>query len=233
MLMVLLISTPTFGQTTISRMKVQSDGKILVIKEFGGLISEAEDGFSVGMVLPPSSRASEYKKLDIQPGDIIRMVNGRKIGSIDELEEFYGDLEFGQEIQLGIIRGKEMMIRKFPKADPEKLPRQMHAVTVTDETNNGFTILRDLGMILSVNDNLVQISQIIKESDDLTTGYRPQMGDFIKSIQGSPVNSFEDVAAVYGGIKTGTSFDMIIDHQGQAMTSTFTKPKATNLKGEE
>jgi len=107
-------------------MKIMTfeQGAVQIIDELGAVIVSEDSSLTVQMVMPAQDRPAEYQAVDLQAKDQILMLNGKKIISIQDLDEGYQKIDVGQDVQLAIKRGKDRMIVSFPKADPEKQTNQ-------------------------------------------------------------------------------------------------------------
>ena len=68
------------------------DGDMFMLPEVGGIVVESNAGPQLQMVLPNNHRAKDYKTLDLQVGDIIKMFNGKSMKTVSSLQETYDAL---------------------------------------------------------------------------------------------------------------------------------------------
>jgi len=130
--LLLLLILPLQAQVMIKA----EPGKVLHIEEIQAIITEKEDAIIVEAVLPVDTRLEDYRNIQISKADTVLMANGKRIGSVKELEKMYKDFTVGQEFKLG-IRGKEgLRIVAFKKADPDQFPKKK-MMKMTVENENG------------------------------------------------------------------------------------------------
>ena len=93
------------------------DDNIFMLEEMGGIIQISDEGAVLQMIMPPEQRSEQYKDVDLVIGDVIKMVNGKKIDSGETLQKLYDDLKIGDEIKMAIMREKIVHIVSFPKGE--------------------------------------------------------------------------------------------------------------------
>jgi len=130
LLLLTLVALAASAQERIMRMG-GPDGKVRVIKgeifdipELGALIIKGDDGLKVEHVMPAEARPKAYADVDIKSGDLVLLVNGKRVKTIKDVEKQYGAVAVGEEIKLGLQRGEETLISRFAKADPKDLPQR-------------------------------------------------------------------------------------------------------------
>jgi|FaiFalFF_MnMetaG_3_1042247.scaffolds.fasta_scaffold07232_4 hypothetical protein len=106
----------------ISARFLQSGEKtVSVIADLGVVLqpSPAGNGVKVLSVLP----VGLPKGADLKAGDVIFELNGIPIKSLKQLEDLYGSLAAGSNVELGIQRGEQKMTTSFSKPSPKDSPR--------------------------------------------------------------------------------------------------------------
>ena len=94
-----LTGSVVVAQQTITHTYTFDDpGEMMMINEFGGMIMLKDSAVTVEMIMPSDNRPDAYKDLDILQGDIIIMVNGSKIKSVEALQEAYDKTSAGDMI---------------------------------------------------------------------------------------------------------------------------------------
>ena len=95
------------------------------LKELKAMIQE-KDGKIVFEMLPEQVlKQDKFKNLDLKKGDEVLFINSKKVKSVKDLQEVYDALESGQEIKLGIQRGKERFFATLQKEDQPEGGKQM------------------------------------------------------------------------------------------------------------
>lgn len=231
LLLGLIIAQSTGAQTVKTMtMTMEGDSPLFMLREIGGIITEAGDTVMVQMVMPPDNRPKDYKNVDIQTGDIIKMANGKKIESIKTLEDMYKSLAVGDELKLGLIRGKEMKIAALVKGDESKMPGQMMMMTTGGEGGSIAAGLVDAGLLLKVSDDKLTVEDVIEQIKMPYDGPAPEKGDIITQLNGQNVASSEKLDEVYGAIAIGAKVDMKILRNGEELTTSFVKPETKAVR---
>jgi C-terminal processing protease CtpA/Prc len=58
-----------------------------------------------GVLVLDVVEGSAAEKMGVKAGDVIRKIDGEKVGSVDELLDAVGGLEAGDKFELGLVRG--------------------------------------------------------------------------------------------------------------------------------
>lgn len=209
----------------VTILSIDDPDNVMMIKEFGGLITSVNDTISIQMVTPEDQRNKAYQSLDIQVGDIIRMVNGQSLSSVKLLKDIYENAAIGDDIKLGVYRDKKMKLIKFKKANPDKLPSNIN-ISMSNENDNSMisnVLVAGIMMILS-NEQLV-VEQIIDEFIPKIDGHMPQKGDVVIKLQGNEFESSAKFNEIYRQIKTGEIVNLTVLHDGSEVKSSFRKPE--------
>jgi PDZ domain-containing secreted protein len=246
----LLVSAASFwaGQQAFGategkpQMRMFSSGDIVFLNELGAIIMPRDSAFVVDMVNQPDQRSKEYKSVDLRKDDIIIMINGKKAKALADLQTVYDSLAVGQDVKLGVMRGKDRMIISFVKADASKLPnRQVMAFStegngdsVVTETIHGdgvkgkkvmrfgpgegnIAMVTELGLILNEADAKIKIVGIQNDAPASVKSSGVQTDDAVTMIDKSKVGSMKEFLAVYDKIKSGTEFTLAIDRGGKTV----------------
>jgi C-terminal processing protease CtpA/Prc len=200
-----------------------SPDEFILIGEFGGMITVANDTVKVEMVAPPDQRPEAYKSLDIQVGDVIKIVNGKSLTSIKPLEEIYEKASPGDLIKLGIIRNQKPTLIKFTKANPDDMPGKMEMKIIGGPDGSALTPLLDAGLVLTVEDDQIKIADVIEEIHFEFSGYTPHEGDVITELNGQKLQSMEMLNEIYETIKPGETVNLTLLHDGKKQQTLFTK----------
>ena len=141
--------------------------ELFILPEVGALIVKSDGGPKVDMVIPSDQRPDDYKNVDIQVGDIIKMFNGKSMKKVSSIEEVYEALSIGDELKFGIQRGKDMLIEKLTKMDPKDASGQMMIKKFPASGGGGIgniiADLIDLGLILEEKDGQIFVIDVMTE----------------------------------------------------------------------
>ena len=235
------------------QMRMFNSGDIVFLNELGAIVMPRDKVLVIDMVSPPEQRAKEYKLVDLKKDDEVIMINGKKAAALSDLRTAYDSLAAGQEVKLGIRRGKDMMIVSFVKADASKLPnRQVMAFSTEDGNDSVITeslhgdgvkgkkvmrfgpgggniaMIPEMGLILNEADAKIKVVGI---QDDAPAGVKSsgvQTEDAVTMIDKSKVATVKDLLAIYDKIKPGTEFTLAIDRGGKTVEVKATKEDQSN-----
>jgi len=115
------------------KIYTNDSGEIFMMPEIGAIIVAGdEDVVKVEIVQPKEHRVKPYKTVDLEPNDVIMMVNGKRVTSIEKLQELYDLVEVGGDVKMGVKRGERIFLVSFPKADESKMPQRRMMVMSTE-----------------------------------------------------------------------------------------------------
>ncbi len=110
----LILFANNFAQQTIQF----SAKDAMFLDELKSVVKSEDGKVFVEFSVDKNSRNEGYKNIDVQKGDEILFINGKRVKTIDEFKKIYGSLADGEEVELGIKRDKDRFFQKFLKADP-------------------------------------------------------------------------------------------------------------------
>ncbi len=227
-------------------IKADAD-EVFFLQELGALIMQDEETIRVDFVAPTDNRTKEYRSVDIESGDVIVMLNGKRVKSVKDLRASYEEAEVGEDIKFGMKRDKRMMIVTFPKADPESAPQQqMMMVTMDDDGEGtvsttsgsetrvikmeagsaGNVTLLELGLLLGEDEESLIVTDVLPHASKRLGGVEMAAGDIVKSIQGKPVTTLDKFADLYESIPVGDTVSLVFQHDGKDISVSFPRPDA-------
>ena len=209
--------------------RMHHEGDIFMLPELGAIIVKSDDGPKVEMVIPPEHRPEKYRTVDLQIGDIIKMFNGKSMKTVPMCEEIYKGITVGDDVKLGIKRGKEMLIQTFAKADENDMASQMMVKMKTSEEDISADFI-DIGLLLEEKDGKIFVADVISEMGFKFEGGQPAKGDELIRIQDDKITSPEDLKMKYDKIKVGERVSLVFLRDGKEVTLKFDKPEAKEAK---
>ena len=86
-----------------------SSENTFMLKEITTIIQEVkqDDDTKILVELIPPISNEKYKNINLQKGDEILFMNGNRVKGVKDLHDTYNSLKTGDEIKLGVKRGKE------------------------------------------------------------------------------------------------------------------------------
>ena len=218
------------------QMQFFSAGDVVFINELGAVIMLRDKAIVVDMVNPPDQRSKEYQSVDLKKDDIVIMVNGKKAAALADIKAAYESASVGQEVKLGIRRGKEMMIAAFPKADKSKMAQQQVVAFDTEggtEVVHGdgskkvmkfgagdgnITIVSELDLLLNEADSKVAIASVMNTENPLIKNAGIAPGDVLTAIETTKVAKLKDFVDAYEKLKVGDEYSVSFLHDGKTVT---------------
>jgi hypothetical protein len=219
--------------------------EVFFLQELGALIKQDEETIRVDFVAPADNRTKEYRSVDIESGDIIAMLNGKRVNSVKDLKANYEAAEVGEDIKFGIKRDKRMMIVEFAKADLEKMPQQQMMMVTMDGDGEGTVkttsgpetrvikmeagsvgnvTLLELGLLLGEDEESLIVTDILPHASKRLGDIDMGEGDIVKSIQGEPVTTIDEFADLYESIPVGDTVSLVFQHEGKEVHTSFPRP---------
>jgi len=230
------------------KMMVFDKGSVTILKETGSIIVTDDKGLKVEMAGPEETRTGKYKDVDLQKGDRIIMLNGKRINTVQEFEDGYRAVEIGSDIELGVKRDNIMMIVSFPRAAEDDLP-MMQAMMITeddqgissietagDETGIKKISAEDLtaikpvpgaGLVVAEKEGDVTVMMVLPNAKELMKENRLEEGDIIISLQGDEISTSKQFAGEYDEIPVGSKVSINYVRDGETGTATFTKQESS------
>ena len=215
-----------------------------MIAELGALILEKDSTLEVGHVMAAGQRPSAYKDVDVQVADIIGMVNGKRTRTVTDLDAILDSAAVGEELKLGIRRGKEMRLVAFKKADPKDLP-QMKMMTVGgpdegegagaggpkivtrtiggDGSMDDFAMLMGSGLVVKQDGDAVVIADLMPDAAEVTGSTDIEKGDRVLKLQGKSVTTAVSLQEQFDAIAVGDKIEFVLARDGKEYTLTFDK----------
>ena len=221
-------------------MKIMTfeQAKVHIFNELGAIIVSQDSSLMVQMIMPVEDRAAEYQSVDLQAQDRIFMLNGKKIVTIQDLDDSYQKIDVGKDVQLAIKRGKDMMIVSFPKADPENksgsqtmiirknvdLSADQHPQIEADP--DMIAPVPDAGIVLITQNDKAKVMTLLPNASEILKNNAVQEGDFIVSLQGKKISSAKQFSELFEGIAYDSPVKMKIERDGKETEISFKKQKS-------
>lgn len=219
-------------------------GGVFNLPELGAVIIGGEKEIKVEAVLPAEHRPKAYQDIDLQNGDLIVMMNAKRVKSAKEIEEIYNGLKVGEEVKLGVKRKEERFIASFAKADPKDLPQRMMMVMDTDEAggqaeptrrlvmggrefSGDVAPLPGLGIIAgSKNGSEVRVLDLMPNASQVLGSTDIKKDDVILALNGEKIKSAVQLGELYEKIAVGAKLELHYRRGEKSMTASLVKPEA-------
>jgi S1-C subfamily serine protease len=200
-----------------------SPGDGFPIPETGALVVKDGTDLTVRFVPPAGSRPEKYKSVDLQEGDLILLVNGKRVKTVEDLKKVHAETPVGGTLKLGIQRDQEMMIVSFEKGDPKDLPRMNMRIVTSDD--DGTRVLPAVGVMLVEKKKSVVVEKILPVETSAVKGLDVKEGDVIVAMNGTGVASLKAFVDLYDGLAVGDKVEWKTRRSGKEIAVSFPKPK--------
>lgn len=224
--------------------KMEGEG-FFMIQETGALVVQNKDTLKVDLLPPPEAMAKGYAKVDLKVGDLILLVNGKKVTTAGQLEEIFKSIKAGEEVSLGIKRDGGLRLVKFVRADESKLPKRQMMMMKQDDgggegedqvqvqtidgmkeyTGKGARILPSSGLIIAIKEGGVGVIGVMPMAKEKIAGGEVKEGDMIVAANGKTLADTDELVDMVDGAADGAKLELKIKRGGEMFTVTITKTK--------
>lgn len=230
-----LLSIWTYTDVTAQQFSFRTaeQGAFEMIQIPGGLLMvEGESAPRIANVISPGGST-----IDLQEGDQIIYINGEKVTTLANLANGYKTLSVGEEVQLGIQRGEEKMIRSFEK--PSKADLEKQGIVFRTETSTmGPGLMDELsnpspwpaGFLIGENANGVIIGMALPLPDKHEALEAIQEGDVIASLNGKAVKTVAQFIERYDAIAVGDEVVLVVSRGEEEMTISLPRPEDQEIQ---
>lgn len=240
MVFILLLSSFSLAQHKQLKTTTFDASEVTFIHGLGAIIKAGNKNLVVEMTMPKDNLSKEYKNVDLKVQDQIIMCNGKRVKTIDDLNEVINGLEIGADIEFGVKRDKEMKIVKFPKADPNAGGRMMMMTTTVDDDGgaenvmnfNGKeikdAILIPSGLIVHEENGKLKIAAVLPSLKENVEGTMPAEGDRVVSLNGKEYSDAQSFRKAFHNLEVGVKVELEIENSSGVFNISFAKQKLEN-----
>lgn len=230
------------------KMMTFEKGQVFLIPELAAVVVQDGDNLKIQFVGPPQQLPKKFKDVDMKEGDILMMLNGKKLKTISDLEKAYEALAFDDELKFGIKRDETMVMTKFTKTDMESMPGVRMMTMSADSDGNvkevsggsghggmiktmsigggdNIELIPALGLILRQEDDQIKVENVMNNCPKALSGKGMVDGCTIQKIQGKTVATAKELISVFEEIKTGAEMSLTFLSGGKTITASFPKPE--------
>ncbi len=246
MMALLAILFANFASAQIVREIEGPAGEIFDIPELSAMIIGGEKELKIDFVAPKDMRLKGYEDVDVKEGDIILLLNGKRVKTIAALKEAYETSTIGDTVKVGIRRGTEMFFASFKKADPKTLPQRKividdgpegappHGEGAATRTfsfksaggADGARPILELGILAGVADKKVKVLQKLSLLGSSTPPVDLQAGDFLEMLNNKTFSSPDELAGLLEKIPVGEKVELKYSRGEKTLNMSFAKPEA-------
>ncbi len=196
----------------------EGENEIIVLRELGVVAGpgEEDDEVRLMMLLPGTER-----EVALQKGDLILMVNGKRVRDVATLREAYDAADIGEVVKLGIRRGNERFLTSFEKKDPGEMEEGGAIRLVVGGPDSDFDDIHPLpefGVLLAEKDGKVVVAMELPMG---TPAFKKD--DVVQSINGRAVASLEELRAAYELLAVGDDVALVVTRDSDEIRATRAK----------
>lgn len=185
-----------------------------LLRELSAMIVQNENGLQVEMIMGGGNPTDQSITDDLKRGDLLLMMNGKRVSEVAIMRELYNSLPDGEEIKVGVRRGDARFIVRAQKGDiPENAPGQM---VLSFDAGDGAapTMLPELGLLISQTDEGIEIMSLLEPllPDELTT--ENIEGYLITSINKQSFDEPINIQHYLASLKVGDAIDLELEKDG-------------------
>jgi len=161
---------------------ITSEGDIFDVPELAVFITQEGDDLTITNMMDVNSRPKGYEDINVQLNDVILMANGKRMKSVNDLQNLYKEAKPGTTIKLGIKRGEEMMLTSFEKVDPDKLPKRKMITKTFDGGEQDMLGIPQVGLLIGSKGKEVFISEVLDNAKEKLPDADVKKGDVITEL---------------------------------------------------
>lgn len=192
----------------------------LTLAELQAEVGLGEKGsLEVQSTLPPDRRAPAYKKVDLKSGDRILALNGKLTRTINDLSTAYAGLAVGETLELGVQRGERRWIERFPKADPNSLPR-VHRVMIEGNPDD-MVMFMGLGVIMMRQEDQIRVTNLFPGGTGASSF---EEGDVFEALNGKTLSEPAELQKLWQALPIGEKVEFRIRRGSEVKSLTLEKP---------
>lgn len=189
-------------------------GTSFLLRELSAMIVQNENGLQVEMIMGGGNPTDQSITDDLKRGDVLLMMNGKRVSEIATMRELYNSLPDGEEIKVGVRRGDARFIVRAHKGDiPENAPGQM---VLSFDAGDGAapTMIPELGLLISQTDQGIEIMSLLEPllPEELTT--ENIEGYLITSINKKSFDEPINIQQYLASLKVGDAIDLELEKDG-------------------
>ncbi|HTK83102.1 MAG TPA: PDZ domain-containing protein [Bacteroidota bacterium] len=211
------------GDKTMEKTVVGMPDDMFDMAELAVIVGVQEGKVVIDNVMDKNMRPKENESVDIQPGDVIMMANGKRIKSIQDLKDAYAAAEIGSEVKLGLQRNDQMSIASFAKADPAKMPKRRIMINRGGEGGRDMMMLSGAGMLVGSKGKEVTIEDVMSDGPSALKDADAKKGDLITAVNDTKVTSFKEFADAFKKVGVGEKVTIHTSRNNKNISFTFTK----------
>lgn len=146
-------------------MKMFNSKEAQMLPEIKGIVVVENGKLVIGPIPSADQREKEYKNVDLQSGDEIQFVNGKRVRTIDDFKKNYFVIKVDDELKLGVKRGDQRFIVAFKKSKEVKGNQKI--MTFTSDGKSGDRKIKVEGGKVIVDGKKINIDSLKKSGANI------------------------------------------------------------------
>ena len=216
--------------------------------ELGAVLIENDSVLTFIHAMERAARPAPYREVDVQTGDTLVMVNGKRVHTAATLQDLYDKMEVGGTLKLGLRRGKDLILASLAKGDPAKMPQMKMQISssedgqpqgdvpagaqmmVLDDSDPNILPMLDLGLVLKQSDRGLEISKVLPNAAEIFGGKAPAAGAVITALNGASLKTAAEFKQAYAKLKPGDKMTLDYRKGGDEMAIVLVVPEKTKVQ---
>lgn len=218
----LLFFFPQLSDAQGRQMMTFDASTSMMLQEFQAMLTFEGEEVQVRMKLGRNEAKDGTDQLE--QGDVILMMNGKRATDIEALKAIYEGIEGGEEIKIGVRRGNERFILNATKGDvPEGAPGTMRMTMDVSGDGTPPAIAPELGALLVNRDGKVVLERIIAQIQPDELKPLDIQGYSIKEVNGEVPEDAEQAIKLLADLEVGAEISITFEKDGDEKSIVFTK----------
>lgn len=217
------LAAPLSGQ----EMLMLDAESMLALPELAALAEMDGDELRIRMPLPAQQRPAANRDFDIQRGDVILMIDGKRIRDLETARSVYGAAEVGSEMAMALQRGSDRRIIRFEKMEEVGLEEMLTGGSGHAAHGDGGMVMQRLvmdggaapvpfpalGILGSETDDGVSVMMVLPMVDTVL-----EKDDLIVSLAGRAVDGTDSIKEALETLESGSEIDVKVRRAGEELT---------------
>ena len=221
-----LLPAASFAQRTMTFDASSS----FLFQEFEALIVEKDDQLQVELSLSKASAKNPSIDDKLKKDDLILMMNGTRLTSINDIRAAYENLAEGDEIKIGVRRGQERFIlRKEKGENPKHIKNKVMTMDMELDEDTYPVVVSELGLILADKNHQNEITKVIEPllPEELKT---IEVQSFsVQSINGETFKYADEVKMYIEKLSIGDEIELNLANQDDEILISLDKQKPKGI----
>lgn len=245
---VLLFQPGQAQQARQQKFEMVGGQGVFNLSELGAVLIENDSILTFVHAMERAARPAAYREVDVQTGDTLVMVNGKRVHTVAMLKDLYDKLEVGGTLKLGLRRGKDLILATLIKGDPAKMPQMKMQISndeggqpqgdvpagaqmmILDDSDPNILPMLDLGLVLKQSDRGLEIGKVLPNAAEIFGGTAPAAGAVITALNGVSMKTAAEFKQAFTKLKPGDKMTLDYRRGGDEMAVVLVVPEETKVQ---